>query len=106
MIDLEKRHLDEVLAILKRQVPDCEVRAFGSRVTGKARQFSDLDLALVGKGEIGWQRVEALKDAFSESDIPITVDVLDWHAISEDFRRHIAQKYEILQLPQGNKAAI
>ena len=33
---------------LQKYVPNREVWAFGSRVTGKARKYSDLDLAIIG----------------------------------------------------------
>ena len=47
MIDLSPQHLQTVRAILGQHVPNCEVRAFGSRVSGAAKSYSDLDLAVV-----------------------------------------------------------
>ena len=97
MIDLESDQLELIRDILKRHVPDCEVRAFGSRVNKTATRFSDLDLVLLCDGEIGWERLEALKDAFSSSALPIMVDVLDWQAISESFRQEVSKEYEVIQ---------
>ena len=94
MLDLDRQYLNEVLSILKKHVPDCEILAFGSRVNGRAQRFSDLDLALVGKERLDWRRLEELKDAFSESDLPIMIDVLDWHAISKEFRKIIEKQSE------------
>jgi len=99
MIDLQTKYLDEVKRILCARVPECEVRAFGSRVNGMAKEYSDLDLAVVGKGKVEWRRMEDMRDAFSESDLPITVDVLDWRAISPEFRNVIEKDYEVLQKP-------
>lgn len=96
MIDLEQEYLDEVLAILNEHAPDCEVRAYGSRVRGNAGKFSDLDLVLIGEEALDWKRMESIKDAFSESDLPIMVDVLDWRSISESFRSVILDDYVIL----------
>lgn len=98
MIDIEKKDLDEIKRILKEHVPDCEVRAFGSRIDGRAKKFSDIDLALVGKEKLDWRKIELLKDAFSASDIPIIVDVIDWNAISDEFRKIIEKNYEIVQM--------
>ena len=42
-------------------------------------------------------RLANLQEAFSESDLPFRVDVLDWATTSEDFRRIIDQSYEVLQ---------
>ena len=97
MIDLPADQLAVVRRLLAAHVPDVEVRAFGSRVGGKPRPFSDLDLALVGERALESARLEALRDAFSESDLPIRVDVTDWHAISEPFRKVIGRNYEVLR---------
>jgi len=97
MIDVEEKYLAEICRILGEHVSDCEVRVFGSRIEGKARDFSDLDLVLVGSERLNWRRIELLKDAFASSNIPMTVDVVDWHTISEEFRAVIENNYEIIQ---------
>jgi predicted nucleotidyltransferase len=89
MIDLEEKHLQEVLRILEEQAPDCEARVFGSRATGTAERFSDLDLLLIGREKLDWRKIERLKDAFSESNLPMRVDVLDRNAIKGKFRKKV-----------------
>ena len=96
MIDLSQAQLECVRRILQQHAPGIEVRVFGSRVKGTARRFSDLDLALVASSKLSWKQLEALKNAFSESDLPILVDVVDWWAISDSFRECISDHYEIL----------
>ena len=86
MIDLAESHLATIRSILREYAPDCEVRAFGSRVTGGARPYSDLDLAIIGGAPLGIERLGLLKEAFEESDLPIRVDVIDWRDTSESFR--------------------
>jgi uncharacterized protein len=98
MIDIEKKDFDEIKRILKEHVPDCDVRVFGSRIEGKAKKFSDIDLALVGKEKLDWRKIELLKDAFSASDIPIIVDIVDWNAISNEFKKIIENNYETIPL--------
>ena len=100
MIDLDARHIESVKRILEAYVPGIEVRVFGSRVSGTARKFSDLDLALVAAENIPFDRIEALKDAFADSSLPFQVDALDWHAIGSSFRKVIEKKYEVVQ--EGN----
>ena len=97
MIDLNPHHLETVRRILAEHVPACEVRAFGSRATWTAKDYSDLDLAVVGAGSLHRGALGRLKDAFEDSDLPIRVDVLDWHAISESFRNAIAQDCVVVQ---------
>ena len=98
MIDLDPKILRELKDILAREASDCEARIFGSRITGKAKAHSDIDLALVSSGPMDWRRIEKIKQAFSESNIPFMVDVLDWHSLSDQFKHLIEQRYEVLQV--------
>lgn len=99
-IVLEPGHLDTVRRILRERSPGVEIRAFGSRVTGNARRYSDLDLVVIGP-EPDWCLLGRLKDAFSESDLPIRVDVLDWHGVSPAFRRVINERSVLIQAPRS-----
>ncbi len=97
MIDLAPAHLETVKRILAAHVPACEVRAFGSRVAKTAKNYSDLDLAVVGTQPLEPDTLRHLKEAFEESDLPFRVDLLDWSATSKSFRQVIEAKYEVLQ---------
>ncbi len=66
-------------------------------ISGTAAQFSDLDLALVGEKQIEFKQLEKIKSAFSESKLPFLVDVVDWHAISEDFQKIIENNFVLIQ---------
>ena len=97
MIDLAPHHLETVRRILAEHMPDCEVRAFGSRATWEGQDYSDLDLAVVCEDEANGRAIERLKEAFKDSDLPIRVDILDWHAIAEDFRKAIESDCVVVQ---------
>ena len=86
-LDIKPNHFQELQTILNKYAADCAVVAFGSRVKGTARQYSDLDLCIKGKEALGLKRLSELQDAFSESNIPYKVDIIDWHTISESFRQ-------------------
>lgn len=58
MFDIKEEHLKIILAILNKYAPNCEVSIFGSRFKGTAKEFSDLDIALVGKEKLGWSLLE------------------------------------------------
>jgi len=62
-----------------------------------AKDYSDLDLAIVGDKKINLKILADIKEAFEESELPYRVDVLDWNAISENFRKIINEKYEVIQ---------
>lgn len=97
-LHLLPRHLDQVVAILRRQVPGVEVWAYGSRVDGTRYDGSDLDLALRAPGlaKIAYDRLRGLRYALRESNIPIIVDVRDWAAIPESYQREIERHYVVL----------
>ena len=101
MIELDPSYLEEIERILDRYVPGCEVRAFGSRVTGTAHRYSDLDLAILRPDPLAPEVMEALKNAFSESDLPILVDVADWHDLPEGIRNMIEQEHEVIRRNTG-----
>lgn len=97
MIDLSPAHLVIVERILAEHVPECEVRAFGSRATWNAKDYSDLDLAVVGEESLPRGAVARLKEAFEESRLPMRVDVVDWHAIAQGFRESIESDCVVVQ---------
>ena len=97
MIDLNPKHLVTIQHILAVNIPECEVRAFGSRVKWTAEDYSDLDLAVVGSEPLPLRQLRKLKEAFEESDLPIRVDVLDWHTISDAFKDVIGEEYEVIK---------
>ncbi len=101
-IDLKKKYLEEIQDIIQQFVPDCQVRVFGSRVTGRSGKFSDLDLAIEGSEELGLKTMVKIKDAFTESNLPFKVDVLDWLAISSEFRKQINQECVTIQRNRDN----
>jgi predicted nucleotidyltransferase len=98
-LDLPERYLDEVRALLGRHVPDHEVWAYGSRVTGGAFDASDLDLVVRHPADLRLPcaALSDLRDAFVESNLPIRVDVTDWARIPEAFQREIERGYVLVQ---------
>lgn len=90
-LDLTADHRRLVLDILDACVPaEAEVWVFGSRATGKARRYSDLDLAIDAGQPLEPGKLGELSEAFSESDLPYRVDIVDWRRISPEFRELIA----------------
>ncbi len=103
MIDLNSKHLETIQRILAEHVPKCEVRAFGSRVKWTAKDYSDLDLAVVGSELLSRRQLRRLTEAFEESDVPIRVDVVDWQSLSDWFKQVIAAEYKVIQKAEPAK---
>lgn len=96
-LDIKPADLKAVQAILHRYIPDREVRAFGSRVSGTVKPFSDLDLAVMGNIPLPAPILADLKDAFSESDLPFKVDIVDWAETQDNCRSTIEAAYVVVQ---------
>ncbi len=98
-LDLPRKYLQQVQALLHEHVPDAEVWAYGSRVTGTGHEASDLDLVLRNSRDLHAENpgIASLKEAFIESSLPIRVDVMDWARIPESFHREIERAHVIVQ---------
>ena len=100
-VSLLPKHRRLVRDILAEHLPpEVRVWVFGSRATGRAWRYSDLDLAIDAGRKLTLDETALLVEAFSESDLPYKVDVVDWHAIDERLRKLIAGE----RVPLGDAA--
>ena len=96
LIDISPENWRIVRDILQRYVPDREVWAFGSRAKWTAKDFSDLDIAIIGDKPLSIALTADLREAFQESALPFKVDIVDWANITPSFRQVIqAAKIQI-----------
>lgn len=95
VLDLPSDYLDAVRRLLGSYLPEAEVWAYGSRIRGAAHEGSDLDLVIRNPEDLSRPQNDLweLREAFSESEIPILVDVFDWARIPEEFRREIVRAH-------------
>ncbi|WP_274584169.1 nucleotidyltransferase domain-containing protein [Neisseria leonii] len=96
-LDITPQEREIVCRILRKNVPQHAVWAFGFRVNGTARMYSDLDLAVIGNRPLPLAVHAALKDDFSQSDLPWKVDIVDWGVIGPEFRNIILRQYRVFQ---------
>lgn len=89
--DVRADHLQIVKEILNEYIHESEIYIFGSRANGKAKHTSDLDLFIKGRVPIEWGILANIRYAFSESNLPYKVDVLDWSVISDNFKKTITK---------------
>jgi uncharacterized protein len=100
MIILPDSDLAMIKKILSKHLTSQPVWAFGSRVNltseskSKVKKYSDLDLVIISKEKVPLLTMASIKEDFSESNLPITVDILDWSELTDEFRQIILQKYE------------
>ena len=90
--------LEAIQNILTQQVPQAQVFAFGSRVNGNPRRYSDIDLAIASPQPLGLRKLRQLKDAFEDSNLAICVDIVDWSVADPTFKAAVeAQGMATLQ---------
>ncbi len=90
-LDLRPEWLEIIRQICATHIPETEVIAYGSRVTGTGHEGSDLDLVARNRLNplLPVRKLAEVRDAFSESRLPILVDILDWAQIPDSFREEI-----------------
>lgn len=96
-LDILPAQWEIVKAVLQQHIPGYEVWAFGSRVKHTAKPYSDLDLVVATDSPLALETTAALREAFSESNLPWKVDILDWATISEEFKNIILRENILVQ---------
>lgn len=94
MIDLAPNDLALIRRLLATYLPGVVAWAFGSRVEGRAKPFSDLDLALHLSPSTD---LEPLRSALEESDLPIRVDMAIYGDLPAGLREKVDRVHEVMQ---------
>jgi len=84
--------LKKIIKIISTTYPKAVILSYGSRVRGDFHSGSDLDLVVKDFGQEDG-RADVLKRAFTESDIPFFVDVLELESLSQNFIKEIEKEY-------------
>ena len=97
-LDLPQRYRSILDGLLRAHVPDAEVWAYGSRITGESHEGSDLDLVVRGPElEPLGDGFFSLLEAIENSNIPILVQAHDWARLPESFHGEIERDYVVIQ---------
>ncbi len=97
MIKISKEQFGIVCQVLDTFLPGREIMVFGSRTTNTAKHYSDLDIVIMGTDKVNFQTLALLKDAFSESNLPFRVDVLQWCRINPEFKKVIQPQLQAIR---------
>jgi uncharacterized protein len=92
MLQLEERHLKIIHQILSKY--SYSFYAYGSRVKGTARKYSDLDLCY--REEVPSVMVRKIKEEFAESNLPFEVELVNWYHMNPEFQELI--KKDLLKI--------
>ena len=70
---------------------DCAVYLFGSRATDQYQDASDFDIGVLASKDIS-RELSITRELLEDSTIPVTVDLVDLRAASEEFARQVQQE--------------
>lgn len=76
---------------IRSHFPKSEIIIFGSRVTGKYKKYSDIDVCIKADSPLNLAQWSKLEEAFADSDLELVVDLSDYHLLTEDFQKHVLQ---------------
>ena len=93
VLDLSPEDFNIVCQVLRSHLPGRPVYIFGSRANGHARRRSDLDLAVGGDNPLPLEQFADVRHAFSASDLPIFVDIVDLSHATGVFRQQIESEW-------------
>jgi len=96
MVGVSEKELNIITNILSKYASQFDVLAFGSRYNRTHRKYSDLDLAFVGNEDLDMKKRSQIADAFSESDLPFRIDIVDYNAVSPEFRAIVDSGNEMI----------
>lgn len=82
-----------VLDILNTHLSDTKFWAFGSRVKNTAKNYADLDIAIIQDTLVDLLILSSLEEDFANSNFSFKVDIIDWQRISPEFRSIIQSDY-------------
>jgi predicted nucleotidyltransferase len=99
-LNLSSFHLKQLKELLRLHIPEAEVWAYGSRVSGGAHEGSDLDLVVRNPLDLAQavKGVHALCEALQSSTLPMLIDVHLWSDLPKSFHRNIEKAYVIIQV--------
>ena len=84
------KHIREII-LHALEHEDVSVALFASHVHGTAGRASDVDVAIIPRGNMDPSRLSLLRDELEESNIPYKVEVVDFSLVNRSFREFALQ---------------
>lgn len=77
---------------------------FGSRATGRARPYSDLDILISRPQPLDWRARANLTDAFEASNLPFRVDIVEESRLAASIAPRVLAERLPLMVAQSHSA--
>lgn len=88
MIDLEPKYIEFIKSTINQELKNYKLYIFGSRAKNKAKQYSDIDIA-IDSAELTDKIKSKLEFLFENSTIPYEIDIVDLNNITQSFKELI-----------------
>ncbi len=94
----EKLLKEKILQIVGKYLDLSKYRVFffGSRVTGKAREASDIDVGIEGKEPVSLRVLNGIREEIEELPVLYKIDVVDFAETNEKFKRVAKEHLELV----------
>lgn len=70
---------------------------FGSRVSGKSHERSDIDVGIEGPRSVSWEIMGEIREEIQELPVLYTIEVVDFKDVSKDFRKVAKDRIELIK---------
>jgi uncharacterized protein len=95
LTDIQTAEVCDILRAVFTKTP-VKIWVFGSRATGRARPFSDLDILVATPTPLDWRARADLQDAFEASNLPFRVDVVEESRLAPTLAPRVLSERKIL----------
>lgn len=85
---MKKDYIETIREIIVKELneEDVSIALFGSFAAGTNTEVSDIDIAVIPKGELKRWKLSLLREKLEELAIPYVVDLVDFSMVSESFK--------------------
>lgn len=81
-----------IVPIITHYIPEATIILYGSRARGDFHEGSDIDIVLDARQKISNHIMSSIMEALEDSPLPITFDIVDFHAIPEQMQEKIKKE--------------
>ncbi|GIW60534.1 MAG: hypothetical protein KatS3mg087_1600 [Patescibacteria group bacterium] len=85
MLTQEEKSLVRNIVYSVLKASEHQAFIFGSQATGMAQRSSDLDIGIEGP-ELPLEVIGELREKLEDSDLPYTVDIIDFSTVNQQFK--------------------
>jgi predicted nucleotidyltransferase len=95
IIESEQKVLMDIVTLVRDFLNPKRIIIFGSRISGRGREYSDFDIAVEGT-EMNIRNERLLKDALDDKLGIITVDLINLDKVDSKFKQLVLQTGRVI----------